>query len=101
MAARERAAKGASTEQVEAMAASVEDDVDRVESESYLNFISAQGQNVRNQGDCESCCALSCHSCGKAKSNSVSLQLVYQRLGHFSGEMLEKMPDARIRCYII
>ena len=77
------------------MAISDEDDVDHVESESYLNSFLAQGQSVSNPRDCKACRVPLCHSCGGAKSNSVPLQLVHQRLGHFNMEMLEKMSDAR------
>jgi len=55
------------------LSASSEDDVERVESESYLNSFSAQGQDASNPGDCQACRVLSCHSCGGARSNSVPL----------------------------
>jgi len=78
------------------MAASLEeeDDVECVDSESYLNSFSAQGQQVSNPVDCESCSAPSCHSCGGAKSSGVSLKTAHQRLGHFNMDLLEKMSDA-------
>ena len=85
----------ADAETAAGMSASTEDDVGRVESESYLNSFSAQGQDASNPGDCQACSVPSCHSCGGARSNSVPLSLVHQRLGHFNSEMLEKMTDAR------
>ncbi len=77
------------------MAASLEeeDDVECVDSESYLISFSAQGQQVSNTVGCESCSASSCHSCGGAKSSGVSLKTAHQRLGHFNIDLLEKMSD--------
>jgi hypothetical protein len=69
-------------------------DAERVDPESYLNSFSAQGQQVSNPVDCESCSAPSCHSCGGAKSSGVSLKTAHQRLGHFNMDLLEKMSDA-------
>jgi hypothetical protein len=78
------------------MAASLEEeeDVECVDSESYLISFSAQGQQVSNPVDCESCSAPSCHSCGGATSSGVSLKTAQQRLGHFNMDLLEKMSDA-------
>jgi len=73
-----------------------EDDIECVDSESYLNSFSAQGQQVSNPVDCESCSAPSCHSCGGAKSSGVSLKTAHQRLGHFNMDFLEKMSDAHV-----
>ena len=84
------------------MAASIEEEegVERVDPESFLNSFSAQGQQVSNLVDCESCSAPSCHSCDEAISSGVSLKTAHQRLGHFNMDSISRCltePSASVR----